>query len=195
MKPALCLAALICLHGAAARAEELTPAALAPLPEDSVFLTGLAFQTDADESFALSQLRGKPTILAFAFTMCASTCPLTLKKLKAVKRAADARKLELQFVVVSVDPEKDTPASLANFRKHQRLDATAWHLLTGTVADTRLLAAALGFRFAKAEATGQVMHDNKVYLLDEDGRVKASVSSLDEDAQSLLSATGPPARR
>ncbi|MDQ3263861.1 MAG: SCO family protein [Myxococcota bacterium] len=156
------------------------------LPGDSVYRVEAKFKTDEGKAFALASLRGRPVILAFAYTTCGSTCPLAMRKLKLLEAQLGDRRGAVDFVVVSLDPEKDTPQTLANFRKHQGITAANWHLLTGVVADTRLLAMAVGFKFAKVAQTGQVMHDNKLFRLDDEGRVAAVVTSLDEDTSALL---------
>ena len=74
------------------------------------------------------------------------------------------------FVLVSLDPARDTPAQLAKFAASFRLDPAAWTLLTGDDEQVRELAALLGIRY-RAEEDAQISHSNTYLVLDADGRM------------------------
>jgi len=72
--------------------------------------------TDADgQPFALSALRGKPTLLFFGFTQCPDLCPTTLAEFKGARRPLGADANKLQLVFISVDPEHDTNAIIKSY--------------------------------------------------------------------------------
>ncbi len=72
--------------------------------------------TDADgQPFALSTLRGKPTLLFFGFTQCPDLCPTTLAEFKGAKRTLGADADKLQVVFISVDPDHDTNATIKRY--------------------------------------------------------------------------------
>lgn len=61
---------------------------------------------------SLDTYRGKPVLLFFGFTQCPDVCPTTLATLsKAVRDAGDAAN-DVRILLVTVDPENDTPAAL-----------------------------------------------------------------------------------
>jgi protein SCO1 len=60
----------------------------------------------------LADLEGAPALLFFGFTHCPDVCPLTLSKLtRALERAGRAGR-GVRVVLVTVDPERDTPEVL-----------------------------------------------------------------------------------
>lgn len=63
----------------------------------------------------LADFRGKTAVVFFGFTQCPDVCPTTLSDMAEVKKklGADGKKLEVLFI--SVDPERDTPALLAQY--------------------------------------------------------------------------------
>jgi len=63
----------------------------------------------------LSDLRGRPVLLAFGYTQCPDVCPLTLADFKAVKRALGANAERVAFVLISIDPQRDTPAVMKRY--------------------------------------------------------------------------------
>lgn len=61
--------------------------------------------------------KNKWSILFFGFTNCPDICPTTLQTLKNVKRDLEQNELwqNYQVIMVSVDPERDTPEQLAKY--------------------------------------------------------------------------------
>lgn len=118
-------------------------------------------------------LKGRPTLLFFGFTHCPDVCPTTLFEVSELLRAlgSDADKLGAYFV--SVDPERDTPASMKDY-----LGSFDPHLkgLAGSVDATAKIVAAYRVYAKKVPLTGgdyTMDHTALVYLLDRDGKFVA----------------------
>ncbi len=67
---------------------------------------------------SLSDLRGKWILLAYGYTHCPDVCPLTLSRLRDVKKAIDANGDRVQVVFVTIDPERDTPDIMQKYVSH-----------------------------------------------------------------------------
>ncbi|NOX91772.1 MAG: SCO family protein [Gammaproteobacteria bacterium] len=64
----------------------------------------------------IERLKGKWTLLFFGYTHCPDICPTTLTELTQVARQLQPAILNnTQFVFVSVDPQRDSPESLAEY--------------------------------------------------------------------------------
>ena len=100
-------------------------------------------------SFTRAALVGHPTLIYFGFTHCPDECPDTLAELVRVKR--DAAVPGLQVILVTVDPERDTPAVLAGYLR--QFDPSFLGL-TGNPAGLRRLAAALGIGITRVNLPG-----------------------------------------
>lgn len=61
------------------------------------------------EPTALSSFRGKWAILYFGFTNCPDICPTTLTLYKRLRQQLGEQAANVHFVMISVDPERDTP--------------------------------------------------------------------------------------
>ena len=63
----------------------------------------------------LADFRGKAVVLFFGYTHCPDVCPTTLADLAGVmkKLGKDAERVQVLFV--TLDPERDTPAVLAQY--------------------------------------------------------------------------------
>ena len=66
----------------------------------------------------LSDFRGKLTVLYFGYTYCPDVCPTTLAELAQGLKGMGRRGERVQVVMVTVDPERDTPESLAQYMAH-----------------------------------------------------------------------------
>jgi protein SCO1/2 len=71
-------------------------------------------------SITKSDLMGKWTLMYFGFTKCPDECPTTmyqLSKLIKVLRDKDFTLNDKQWILVSIDPERDTPEMIDNYAK------------------------------------------------------------------------------
>jgi protein SCO1/2 len=60
-----------------------------------------------------ADLIGQPSLIYFGFTYCPDVCPTALSKMGRAEDLMGAAAQEVQFILVSVDPERDTPEQLA----------------------------------------------------------------------------------
>jgi protein SCO1/2 len=67
------------------------------------------------QAFRLSGLRGKVVLLYFGYTNCPNECPLTMAHLKQALEILGDRSKDVQVIMISTDPVRDTPQALAGF--------------------------------------------------------------------------------
>lgn len=60
-------------------------------------------------------LRGKWSAVFFGYTACPDFCPATLQTLQAATEKLGAEGRDLQVVLITVDPERDTPEALKSY--------------------------------------------------------------------------------
>lgn len=118
----------------------------------------------------LPDLAGKVRLVAMVYTSCHASCPLVVADLKRVEASvADARRDDVGFVLVSLDPERDTPGRLTEWAARMQLDPARWTLLNGSDAAVREIAVTLGVRY-QPQADGELAHSNVITVLDATGR-------------------------
>ncbi|HWQ11622.1 MAG TPA: SCO family protein [Roseiflexaceae bacterium] len=151
--------------------------------------------TDQDgRPFRLGEQRGSVVVLFFGFTNCPDICPARLAELAAVRRDLGADAEALRVAMITVDPERDTPAALGAYVR--RFDRTFLGL-TGPQAELDAVQAAYGV-FAQRHEHGAtapeytVDHSGYVYVVDKAGRWRlifdpeASVDDMTSDLRHLL---------
>lgn len=152
----------------------------------SIYQAPLAFRNDQGTKVTLSKWKGRPVVIGMAYTSCSHTCPLILKKMREVEKKLGLEKTA-DFVVVSFDPENDTPAVWAEYRKKSEITAANWHFLSGSEQATRTLSMLLGIKYKKDPETGAIMHDNKILMLDREGSIAGVLNGLSAPVEELAS--------
>jgi protein SCO1/2 len=141
-------------------------------------LPALAFTDQDGAAFDESRLRGRWSLLFFGFTSCPDVCPATLALLARVeKQLADLpAQRRPQVVLVSVDPQRDTPEQLA---KYVRSFSPTFVAIRAEEPHMDEFTRSLGVPVART-ATGDggytVDHSGSIFAIDPAGRLHALFS-------------------
>jgi protein SCO1/2 len=133
-----------------------TPRVLSPMElrvngtfvfEQPRIIQDFALTDQHGEPFALEQLQGKWSLMFFGFTHCPDICPTTLLQLKTVKQQLKPEiAAQTQFILVSVDPARDTVEQLAQYMPYFDPEFVG---LTGDFLQIKRLATQLNMAFVK----------------------------------------------
>ena len=126
--------------------------------------------------FTLDKLNGKWSLLFFGFTFCPDICPTTLAQLRELRsKLAPAVQENLQMVLVSVDPNRDTPEQLKQYLGFYNAGFIG---LTGELPAIQKLANAVSIPFIPADTSKEnytVDHSGNLVLLGPDGRQRGFI--------------------
>lgn len=117
--------------------------------------------------YVLSQNRGKAVALYFGFTHCADICPQTLALLGKARARAALTPEQLQIVMVTVDPRRDSARALLDFFRKVGVQAIGLH---GTPAELRPVYRAYGI--AVRPESNDIGHTDTIFLIDGQGRLR-----------------------
>lgn len=149
--------------------------------ENSIYQLESAWVNQDGRTAHLSDFKGKPVVLTMFFASCTYACPILVEDMKKIERQLSPADLnKYQFVLVSIDPERDTPEKLKAFAEAKNLDLKRWTLLRGKKDSIMELAALLGFNFRK-ESDGQFSHSNLINILNDEGEIKYQHTGLNQD--------------
>ena len=155
--------------------------------EFSIYDLEAEWQDQQALTLRLSDLAGRPRVIALVYTSCAYACPRILKDMKRIEGDLRAAGIDAGYVMVTIDPERDTPQRLRDYAVSTMLDPNDWTLLTGTKDGTLELAALLGVRYRRVSET-DFEHSNVITLLDADGRIVQRQVGLNSDPVELVRA-------
>lgn len=140
------------------------------LPEPRTFNTP-ALTSSLGQPFTAAGFAGHASVLFFGFTNCPDVCPTTLAVLAQAKRAS--RAANLAIYLVTVDPERDSPAVLHNYLAGFDPQFIG---LTGNPLDLKSFTRSLGAAVVKVDLPGgsySMDHSASLFLLDDAGRLRA----------------------
>lgn len=140
-----------------------------PLPE--LTLTG-----EDGQPVALDDLKGRWSLLFFGYTFCPDICPATLAELRQLRKLLpEETRARIQPILVSVDPERDTPEQL---NKYLEYFGAGFRGLTGPLADIQTLANAVGIPFIPGDTSKKdysVDHSGNLVIIGPDGRQRGFI--------------------
>ncbi len=154
-----------------------------PKPVDGVELV----RADGKTVTFLGTWQGKTLLVFFGYANCPDVCPLTMAELAKVYRDLGEPE-DVQVVMVTVDPSRDTPERIQQYVK-------GFHpSFIGLSGDPEAIAKAASAFYATsvAQADGRVAHNSHVTLVDHQGQMRLiynqdNVPKITEDLQYILS--------
>lgn len=126
----------------------------------------------------LAALRGRVVLIYFGYTWCPDICPTNLAVIaRALERLTPAERGLVQVLFVTVDPQRDTAARLAEYVGWFHPDVIG---LTGGEAEIAEVARRYGAAFQRHEPSDSAMgyivdHSASSYLVDPEGRLAATL--------------------
>jgi protein SCO1/2 len=122
----------------------------------------------------LEDFRGKAVVLFFGFAHCPDVCPTTLADIAGALKQLGADAQRVQVLMVTVDPERDTPEVL---KKYVSAFDPGFLGLRGDLAATRKVASEFKIYFEKRKQgeSYTVDHSAQSYVIDPQGRLRLLV--------------------
>lgn len=147
------------------------------LAGSSVYQLGGDWTDQNGRRLELRDLKGRPRLIAMVYSHCGYTCPRLISDMKTIRNALPAGvRAEVGCVLVTLDPDRDTPARLREFARQKQLDSH-WELLRGSDAQIRELSMVLNVQYNDL-GNGVISHSANINMLDPDGRIVQSLQGL-----------------
>lgn len=135
------------------------------------------------KAFSNDSLKGHWSFLFFGYSNCPNICPTTLSMMRQISQRLGTNP-HLQFVFISIDPERDTPAHLKDFLQQDRFAAAAIIGVTGNKDSIKELAKTIGIHVSSEqpkEITAEhIEHGGALILTNPEGKLAAIFTSTDK---------------
>jgi protein SCO1/2 len=151
------------------------------------------------QPFGSRELQGKVWVADFIFTSCQGVCPLLSERMAEVGKRARHLGPDFHLVSISVDPERDTPARLAEYAARYGANPIAWSFLTGPEQAIQATVVE-GFKIGagkerSAGADGgaefwEIFHGENLVLVDRQLRIRGYFPATAEGIDKLMEAVG-----
>jgi len=154
-----------------------------------------------DRRRSLSEWFGTPTLVTFIYTRCPlpNYCPLMDRHFSTIQSrvAADANLSgRVRLISITLDPEYDTPAVLAEHAAGLGADPNVWTFLTGDRVTIDRVAARFGVGIIREDSpVGPVTHNLRTALIGADGRLAIVYSGNDWTPETVIEALSAAVKR
>lgn len=149
--------------------------------------------TGINGDVSLSDYRGKLVLLYFGYTFCPDICPATLANVGQALNQIGSKADDVQTIMISLDPQRDTPEKLAEYTAHFHPSFIG---VTGTQEQLDAVASLYGIFYQVNEgsdATGYLIdHTATLLVIDREGFLKlvfpfgVTVDEIADDLKYML---------
>jgi protein SCO1/2 len=122
-------------------------------------------------------LRGKVLLIYFGYTHCPDVCPASMAAgAQALNALTPEERAKTQLIMISVDPDRDTPAILKDYAAFFHPSMIG---VTGSLAQIEAIAKSFGAGYIRqppdAHGNYAVDHSANTYLVGPDGKLVATL--------------------
>lgn len=151
----------------------------------SVFHLPTQWETQDGDTLSLDDLQGNVLVTVMIYTSCKVACPRLVADMQNIEREIGDR--SVKYVLVSIDPETDTPERLKAFAEEKNMTGKQWVFLRGTEDDTREFANVLAVKYASISPI-DFSHSNIISVFDKGGVMRHQMEGLSVNNEETVKA-------
>ena len=142
-----------------------------PISDLSIYNLPSKWTNQNGQNIEMVDLRGKVLVMVMIYTSCKSACPRLVADMRNIEsRLPENIKENVELVLVSIDPEVDTPKRLKAFSIENKMEGDQWLFLRSTEENTREFAAVLAVNYKKISPL-DFSHSNIISVFNAEGEL------------------------
>lgn len=158
------------------------------IPDDSLYQLESEWETQNGAAIRLRDLSGPVQIVGLVFTHCSAICPTLVLDMKSIQQHVGwLHRRNVKFLLVSIDPARDTPEKMRDYMNKMGLDSDVWTFIRSKPEDLSDLASLLGVKIAPLPEGG-FSHTRIITVLGPDGRIQYQDARVAENAANFTAA-------
>lgn len=151
------------------------------ISDESIFNLTSKWHTQDGDVIQLQDLKGKTLVMVMIYTSCKAACPRLVADMRNIESEIPSEKVKnIRFVLVSIDPETDTPQRLKAFAIENLMDDEQWTFLQGTESGIREFANVLAVKY-KQISPMDFSHSNIISVFNSNGELVHQQEGLGVD--------------
>ncbi len=155
------------------------------ISDESIFNLTSKWNTEEGKSIELKDLKGKTLVIVMIYTTCQAACPRLVADMRNIEKQI-LKKDNVQYVMISIDPETDTPEKLKVFAIENKMDGEQWTFLQGTVSSVREFANVLAVKYKQISPL-DFSHSNIISVFNSGGELVHQQEGLGVDNKETVS--------
>lgn len=157
-----------------------------PISDLSIYNLPSKWTTQNGQNIELKELRGKVLVMVMIYTSCKAACPRLVADMRNIEsRLPDDIKDNVKLVMVSIDPETDTPKRLKAFSIENKMEGDQWLFLRSTEENTREFAAVLAVNYKKISPM-DFSHSNIISVFNAEGELAYQQEGLGVNSDATI---------
>ena len=180
--------ALILFFSCSSQKEKTEPSSQpdAELDDMSIYHLPSKWNTQNDEQIELKDLQGNVLVMVMIYTSCQMACPRLVADMRNIDLQIEGNlKKNVKMILVSIDPETDTPEKLKQFSIENQMEGNQWLFLQGTPESVREFANVLAVKYKKITPI-DFSHSNIISVFDQKGVLRHQQEGLGVDNKSTI---------
>lgn len=155
-------------------------------PSNSIYNLKSNFIDHNGKNLSFKDFSGKVQIFSMIYTRCKTVCPVIISNMKYIEKNLPKNLVNnVHFLLISLDPDRDSISDLYKFFKLKGFVDNNWTLCKTDINDTLKIALASGIKYKK-EKNNEYTHSNIIIILDKNGVIKASYPGLERSYSGLF---------
>ena len=137
----------------------------------SIYNLPSKWTTQNGKDIELKDLKGDVLVMVMIYTSCKAACPRLVADMRSIEeQLPQDTKSRVKLVLVSIDPETDTPKRLKEFSLENKMEGDQWVFLRSTEKNTREFAAVLAVNYKKISPM-DFSHSNIISVFNAEGEL------------------------
>ena len=150
----------------------------------SIFNLTSKWKTQNNETIELKDLKGQVLVVVMVYTSCKAACPRLVADMRGIHEKVENK--DVKYVLVSIDPETDTPEKLKAFAIENEMDNEQWVFLQGTVDDVREFSNVLAVKYKQISPI-DFSHSNIITVFNPAGELHFQQEGLGVNNEEIVS--------
>lgn len=153
---------------------------------NSIFNLSTVWHNQNGDSLQFKSLQGKTLVVVMIYTSCKSACPILVAKMKTIESKISRKDIEkVSLVLVSIDPETDTPEHLKEFAKTNKMEEPQWIFLSSNEEATQEFANVLSMKYKKISPI-DFSHSNIITIFNPKGVMVSQEEGLEINVDNVV---------
>ncbi len=154
-------------------------------------ITDFTLTAENGKIFQWSSLRGRFVIVNFHFTRCPTICRDLMTTTQDIQKRIRGLGDKVAIISISVDPDFDTPAVLANYSQELKANQLIWRFLTGSKQDVEKVVkehfkSPMGDDVVNEKDIFDIAHSGSFYLIDDEGWLRSTYTSKKANLDKMM---------
>jgi protein SCO1/2 len=142
-----------------------------PISDLSIYNLPSTWTNQNGKNIELKSLKGNVLVMVMIYTTCKAACPKLVADMRNIEsRLNEKTKKNVKLILVSIDPETDTPEKLKAFSIANKMEGDSWIFLRSNEENTREFAAVLAVNYKKISPI-DFSHSNIISVFNPDGEL------------------------